>query len=897
MNNFCQKHVSKSRLLSVLTIVLLAKAFTPLSAQEPKPLAKPAATTLPRPETVLGYQPGADFHLVHWKTVTDYFRQLDQASPNVAMETLGQSTQGRPMIMLAISNAKTIENIAQVQKDQKLLADPRLVTDRAVEDRLTHSSKPVVLITGTIHSSETAASFMLMELAHELAEGRQPWAREVLENVVVLIVPSVNPDGVDIVADWYNRSKGQSWEGQGLPRLYHTYAGHDTNRDFFALNLQETVHLSKVLYEKWFPTVCWDVHQMSSEGARLFVPPFFDPTNPNVDPRITQSIMMIGAHMANDLATAGKKGVLHSAMYDNWWNGGNRTTPQRHNMVAILTEAASVRMASPIFLTANDLRGNSRGFSSYAPTVNFPDPWPGGWWRLRDIVDYELIAGRSLLTLVARYGSSFQKNYLAMGRDQIIKGDTQSPYGWLVPLDQPDPGTTWRMLEVLRKTGVEVHQTTSPLNLYGRMYPVGTWYLPARQPYRAHLKDMMERQVYPNRFTTGGQAETPYDVAGWTMPLKMGVQTVAILEPIEISSAPIKPSEKPMVNIVGDLKTARVLFLKNRSNDDLSLIQAFMNQGVRVTMHSGDGTLGSQKIKAGFVEVELTDKSVGVLEEMSSRTSSTIYAARSPVVSSGVKYDLTTQRIGVYQPWEPSIDEGWTRLVLEQLHIPYTTLHNNDIRAGKLKERFDTLLFPSIPARSLRTGFKPGETAPEYVGGLAGSKDVLKEFVSAGGTIVALDNSTAFIIDELGLPVEDAVGNLSSKEFYGPGSILEADLAGWHPLTSGMPEKLSLYFDRSAGFKSSAKAANDTGAKLTTAVTYGKDAASLLQSGWLLGPEKLTGLTALGELKVGQGRVVLFGFPPQNRAQTAGTFRMLVNALWRGGFSEIKSAENDDASE
>jgi len=880
----------------MLSVISMAGIFPgrAVHGQQPGTAKAVAEKTIPPPASHLGYQPGADFHLANWRTVQDYFTKLDAASPNATMEVIGKSTQGRPMLLVAISAADTIQSLTKVQADQKLLADPRLVTDRPTEDRLVQRAKPVVLITGTIHSSETAATFMLMELAYELAEGRTPWAREVLENLVVLIVPSVNPDGVDIVADWYAKSIGKPWEGGGLPRLYHPYAGHDTNRDFFALNLTETVNLSKVLYEKWFPTICWDVHQMGSDGARLFVPPFFDPTNPNVDPRITQSIMLIGAHMANDLAAAGKKGILHSAMYDNWWNGGNRTTPQRHNIVAILTEAASVRMASPIFLALNDLKGKSRGFASHEPAVNFPDPWQGGWWRLRDIVDYELIAGRSLLTLAARYRTTFQKNYLEMGRDQIRKGESQAPYGWLVPLDQADPGNTWRMLDTLRKTGIEVQHTTMPLTLYGRTYPVGTWYLPARQPYRAHLKDMMESQKYPNRLTADGQAETPYDVAGWTMPLKMGVQTIAIQEPIEISSSPINPSEKPMANVVGDLKTARYMLLKNRSNDDLTLIQALLNEGVRVTLHAGEGTLGGQKIKPGFVEVEVNDRAVAVLEELSNTISSTVYATRSGISSTGLKYDLKPQRIAIYQPWEPSMDEGWTRLVLERLRVDFTTVHRNDILAGKLKDRFDCLVLPSIAGKSLREGFNSGETAPEYVGGLADARNILMDFVTAGGTIVALDNSAPFLIQELGLPVEDAVGSLPSKEFYGPGSVLSAEVAGWHPLTAGMAEKFSVYFDRSAGLKSAAKTTNASGTKYESVMSYGKDAATLLQSGWLLGPEKLAGLSALGECKIGEGHVVLFGFPPQNRAQTAGTFRLLVNALWRGGFKQIAAPVETD---
>ncbi|MBI1325211.1 peptidase M14 [bacterium] len=870
-----------------------------VAAHEPGRL-QVAAPAIAHPREHLGYEPGADFRLTNWSTVSGYFRKLDSQSDRVEVRSIGKTSQGRDMLLAILAAPETVANLAQVQQDQKSLADPRLVADRPTEERLIAGSKPVVIITGTIHSSETAATFMLMELAWELATGREAWAREVLEKVVVLIVPSVNPDGIDIVADWYARSLGKPWEGKGLPRLYHPYAGHDTNRDFYALNLPETVNLSKVMYEEWFPTVAWDVHQMGSEGARLFVPPFFDPTNPNVDPRITQSILLIGAHMAADLAASGKKGVLHSAMYDNWWNGGNRTTPQRHNMVAILTEAASVRLASPIFLAPTDLRGKTRGFENHQPAVNFPDPWPGGWWRLRDIVEYELIAARSLLTLVARYGKSFQSNYLAMGRDQLARGETEAPYGWLVPLDQHDPAAARRMLETLAKTGIEVHRTTKDVSLYGTTYAAGSWYLPARQPYRAHLKDMMERQKYPNRFTAGGQAEPPYDVAGWTMPLLMGVKTVEIQEPRTIESRKITDWQRPRMTMEGDMTKAKALVVENRSSDDLTLIQALVGAGVPVRFHTRPFEMPGRTIAAGFAEIEANDTSRRTIDTLADRIGSHVIASEKSPASAGASYDLKNQRIALFQPWEPSMNEGWTRLVLERLGIPYVTVHRDDILAGRLHDRFDCLVFPSISPRSLKMGYRPGETEPAYVGGLEGSKDLLKEFVSSGGTIVAIENSCEYVIDELGLPVANAVGSLPSKDFYGPGSILAAVGEKEHPLTLGMPEKFSVYFDRSLGLKSAGKPGNESGTKFETVVRYGPDASALLESGWLLGPDKLSGLTAVGECAVGQGRVVLFAFPAQNRAQTAGTFRLLVNALWRGGMRKIepgKTANGDTPRE
>ncbi len=393
---------------------------------------------VPSPESHLGFRPGADNHLAPWDDVVSYFEKVGRSSERVRVRVLGETTEGRPFLAAFVSSAETIKDLDRYRTLQAKLSDPRTISDDAERRSAIAGSKAVVVITCSIHSTETASTLMAMELLHELATRDDPATREILDRTILILVPSVNPDGVEKVARWYERTKGTPWEGGGMPELYHKYAGHDTNRDWFMLNLKETRLISKLLYKEWFPTFLYDVHQMGGKGARMFVPPFFDPINPNLDPRMNQGIFTIGAHMANDLAAAGKRGVLTNAMYDNWWNGGNRTTPQRHNIVAVLTEAASVRLATPIFIDDKELQASTRGFTSHQPAVNFVDPWPGGWWRLRDIVDYELICARSLLTLAARYRDPVQSNRVAMASDAVSQGSTSPPVcPWVVPRRSP----------------------------------------------------------------------------------------------------------------------------------------------------------------------------------------------------------------------------------------------------------------------------------------------------------------------------------------------------------------------------------------------------------------------------------------------------------------------------
>lgn len=853
------------------------------------------AEGVPTPESHLGYRAGADGRLAPWGEVVDYFRKVDQSSDRVQVRALGETTEGRPYLAAFVASPRTLHDLDRFRRLQAKLSDPRTLDGPDDRGRALAESKTVVVITCSIHSTETASTFMAMELLHELAAGDDPATREVLDKTILILVPSANPDGVEKVARWYDRSKGHPWEGEGMPELYHVYAGHDTNRDWFMLNLKETRLLSRLLYKEWRPTLLYDVHQMGRRGARMFVPPFHDPINPNIDPRVHQGIAMIGAHMAGDLAAADKRGVLTAALYDNWWNGGNRTTPQRHNVVAVLTEAASVRLATPVFLDRDDLRGGGRGFPDHEPSVNFAAPWPGGWWRLRDIVDYELVCARSLLTLAARYRDHFQANLLAMASDAVARGENAPPYAWVVPRDQRDPGSAARLVGILHETGVEVRAAAESFRADGVDFPAGAWIMPAAQPYRAHLKDMMERQVYPNRLTAGGKAETPYDVAGWTLPLQMGVTVVEANTPLRVKTETLDRAPAPRGGIVDPPKDAgkpEYYSIDDTTNDDVMVRNALLAAGVKLERVVA---WSPEQLKPGSVKFPADARTRAVLDEVLPKVSTRVKSGFHPKPGEPAKapsdigptppnvdpahlwadatIPLPKRRIGVYQPWIPSMDEGWTRLVLEQFRVPYTTLHNAEVRAGALKG-FDVLLIPSIEAKTLRSGYGPGQTEPAYVGGLgAEGAEALRRFVREGGDLVCLDAACEYAIEDLDLPVKNVVKGLPSSEFYAPGSILRATATGESRLLAGVPDEVSVYFDQSSAFDLTEK----RGA--VVALRYAKSRP--LESGWLLGPSKIEGKAAVVEVSLGKGSVVLFGFPPQHRGQTHGTFRLLFNALCR----------------
>ncbi|MCA1849953.1 MAG: M14 family metallopeptidase, partial [Acidobacteria bacterium] len=364
--------------------------------QRPAPIA-----TLPSPRSVLGFTPGDDRTIADWRQITDYFARLDRASDRVEVRTVGQTTLDRPLLAAFISAPENIRELAKYQEIQRRLADPRTVRDESERDRLVSEGKTVVVISCSIHSTEIVASQMSMQLAYELAAAQDEATEEILRNTILILLPSANPDGVDIVANWYRRTLGTPSEGVEPPELYHHYAGHDNNRDWFMLNLRETQAITRLFWQEWFPQIVYDVHQQGATGSRFFIPPFYDPPNPQIAPLLLREVGLIGHKIAADLQAAGQQGVITNALYDTWWHGGFRTAPYFHNSIGILSEAASARLMTPTTITREQLaQAHARGMNSaLEQTTNFPDPWPGGEWHPRDIMRMEMSAARSVLTM------------------------------------------------------------------------------------------------------------------------------------------------------------------------------------------------------------------------------------------------------------------------------------------------------------------------------------------------------------------------------------------------------------------------------------------------------------------------------------------------------------------
>lgn len=841
------------------------------------------------PEKFIGHPVAADYQLDRWEKIVNYFRHVDGASDRVIVRTLGQTTEGRPLILAEVSSPQAIRELESHRAQQRRIADPRLIANADEQQRLVSDSKVVVLINCNLHSSEIASSQMIMELVYELATSESARIKEILDRCIVLLVPSANPDGLDKVIDWYEPTRGKPWEGTGMPWLYQKYAGHDNNRDWFMLALQETRLVTKVLYEEWFPTIVYDIHQMGNLNARFFLPPFHDPKNANVHPIIDQSLMIIGGHMAAELAREKKSGVVHGAIFDNWWAGGFRTTPYRHNMIGILTEAASPLVATPIFQRKSQLQGGGRGMAEYTMTTSFPDPWPGGWWRLRDVADYERIACLSLLTLAAKYHEMFQSNYVQLGRDAIERGQSEPPFAWIVPVEQRDPGTTAKMLNILRATGVEVHQATAVFKADGVVYPAGTHILFGAQPYRAHLNDMFELQVYPDRTRAGGLAEAPYDIAGWTLPLQMGVRHLPVARPFEARGEKLNSVTIPQSQIDGAAEASQLIVLPGR-NDNYRLINRLGRAGIKTEMYLGHDPLplsDGSKLPPGSMLIrdvrKFRESSASLLKDLSVRVSGMRERQEIKFVS-----NAAPTRLGLYQPWTASMDEGWTRHVLDDFEFEYTSVHNADIRAGNLANRYDCLVLPSLTVSSILNGQAPDTTAPEYVGGI-GLIGILalQDFVESGGVLVCIDDASDLPIEHFNIPVRNRLKGKDTKDFYCPGSVLRVAIDNTHPLGYGLPPWISGYFIKSQAFDVDVTAgksgSRDPASKYPATVVARYGDTVLLESGWIRGEKLIADQPAIVEVQYGRGLICLLGFRVQHRAQPHGTFPLLFNAILRHG--------------
>jgi hypothetical protein len=679
----------------------------------------------------------------------------------------------------------------------------------------------VVLITCSIHATEVASTHSAIQFVYNLLSVDTPKFRAILDNVIIVLVPSQNPDGLDIVTRWYRKVLGTAYEGSSPPELYQKYVGHDNNRDWYIFSQPETRLTVSRLLNAWHPQIVYDVHQQGAYASRMFVPPWLNPIDPNVDATLAQEGNSLGLGMAADLTAAGKKGVVINALYDFW-------SPARHYMayhagVRILSEAASASLASPLTVRPDQIQTTGLGYNPRERSWNYLEPWEGGTWRIGDIVDYQLIAFESLLNEAALRRVDLLRNFYAVGRRAVAR---TSPYAFVIPRTQMDPGSARKMLETLSFGEVEIERANDAFVAGGKRYPEGSYIIRMQQPYSSYAKTLLERQRYPDlRLYPGGPPQRPYDVTAQTLPLLMGVETETADAPFSVASSLAKSFE---------FEPQRALSATDI--DTWRAVNKIWSGGAPVFRNPGTGDF--------FAQLPQTVESV----------------------------KIPRPRIALYKSYVPAIDEGWTRWLLEDFGFAYQNVLNPDLDAANLRQRFDVIVFPDQPALQIADGFEPGTMPQEYTAGLSkNAASNLKTFAKQGGTLVFLNRSANYAVEHLHLDVKNVVAGVPNRDFYSPGSLLNVTLDTQLAIARGLPKNIAIWSEESPAWDV------PRNSKDYVVARYPDD--HVLASGWLLGESYIKGRAAVVEVPIGQGEAVLFGMRPQYRAQSYQAFKLFFNSL------------------
>jgi Zinc carboxypeptidase len=845
-------------------LLLLLIALLPFS----RSLAQKSAGQVPTPSAFLKFEVGADRQLADYRQIASYFKALAAASSRLEYEPLGKTTLGEEMFMAVISSEENLRNKARYKEIARKLADPRGLSREQI-DALAGEGKAIFLLTCNIHASEIGSSQMAMEWAYKLVTAQDAETKRRLNDVIVLLVPSLNPDGQIMITEWYRKYVGTKYEGGPLPYLYHHYVGHDNNRDWYMLTQIETKNVNQMVYHDWFPQFWLDEHQMGYYGPRIYIPPNADPVAKLVNPLVHRGNNLLGADMGWRLEEAGKSGVIFGYSFDAYWPGGTRNTGWWKNMFGVLTEVASARVATPMEISPTELQGGTKGLINYEQQINFPNPWHGGVWRLRDIMDYELIISDAALETVSKFRRELLRGVATMATQAVQSADANTY--WRISLqEQRDPVVASRLAALLLEHGVEVRLSADKKS----------YLIPTAQPYGRFVDEMLGIQRYPEvRPAANSGILEPYDVAAWSLPLMMGVsaERVRIPQSEGERATGITAPAWPAAGLAGNGKFFSVAA---RQNNVFSLANA---------MHSAGGPV--------------------YLAHAANETPSFVFAAHPQLAAAAAKFHLQLQsrsdlpqgavelkapRVAVYKSYIPAIDEGWTRFVLEQYGFNVKNIENKEVKAGNLGSNWDVIILPDSSKDSIVDGKSRGEGGyseelpPEYTGGI-GKEGVhaLREFVEKGGTLITLANSSDVVIgEEFNLPVRNSLASAEGRragvnsDFNVPGSLLRVYLDTNHPVGYGMPSEIAAFVDSPIAFQTSAPPPD---MQRSVIAWYPDDAKDILISGYAKGAERLQRKAAAVAFARGKGKVVLFGFRVQHRAQTEGTFQLLFNAItWSG---------------
>ena len=874
------------------------------------PRAQARAASVPAPESVFGFTAGADYKLATYDQSIQYFRKLVAASRYIRLVEAGKTSQGRTMYFALISSPDNLAKLDRYREIWQRLAHPQGLTD-AEAQKLAAEGKALVHIDGGLHATEVAGPQHTPLLAYDLIRrAQEPATRAMLDNVVVMLWPTINPDGQQMVAEWYMKNVGTPYELSGLPWLYQEYVGHDNNRDAYMLNMIES-RVIEHTWRQWEPQIVYVHHQTGPFPTRIWLPPFSEPVGVEAPALVAREVNMIGMAIAKALDENGQPGATHmGTAFDAWYPGYIDYAPIFKNVAAFWTETALYQYATPREYTIDNFPANMRDLR---PQSLYSSPWPPGWWRLRDAVDYMETASIAVIDYASKYKDSLLMNRYRAGRDQIALGSKKPPYAYVVPQDQRDPVAAVELLRRLAFGGVRVSQLTGAATIDGVSYPQGTWIVPTDQEFAAMAREVLDVQRYPDlRQYPGGPPERPYDAAGWTLPLQMHVKVTAVGAPLSAETRAMMKTLGPEPDVrvkptpYSDTKTDAAAFdsVPGAGFDTSPSAAAIVPPEGRITGTGASLALDPAQNNAyrainrawtAGATVQFADGKylvIGLSESQQADLvkSLALVAERTSATGTPVK----RPRIGLFRPWSGAMDEGWTRWILEQYGFEYVTLRPADFKSpltGKVDVVIlaDDARLPMEGAAGGRGGRGGGAAGPggrevraEYADRLSPADLAsFEQFVRGGGTLVCLNTASNFAIQQFKLPVANAVGGFRPEEFFLHGTIVEVATDPSHAVMAGLPQKAAVFADNSPVFQTQE---GFTGRVLAR---Y-QDTGSPVLSGFLIGEKHLNGKAAALEVPLDAGRVILIGFRPTWRGQPFGTFKVLFNAAIGAGMSPAR---------
>ncbi len=867
-------------LVPALSRALLAGFFLALPART---LAQETAE-IPSPEAFFGHPMGADRELAPWDELVEYYELIGERSDRVHVVHMGPSTLGNPFLAIFVSSSENLARLEQLRRMNGVLQDPRGHAQGEIDAAIAEG-RVVFVQSYALHSTEVAGSQSAAEVAYLFATREDAEMVDILDNTVSILIPAFNPDGIGIVTDWYDRWVGTEYEGAGLPELYHHYIGHDNNRDAFMQNTVESRYGAEIMFREWVPQAYIDHHQMGAYTARIYLPPYAEPIRPGGDPLVWREMSWYGAHMAYKMEEAGFQGTVNAAIYSGWGHFGFHWITPFHNIAGMLTESASARLATPLYVHPDQLRG-SRQLPEYEAQTTFPNPWPGGWWHVRDIVERQIVATFSPLEIAAKNRETVLRNAYNKASRQIRRGMEDEVKAYVIPAVQHDPLTMAKMVNKLLLQGITVERAPERFAHEGRVYGEGTYVVSAAQPKRGVIRWLLGRTFYPDNSytrTADGDPIRPYDMSADVIAEFMGVRVDPANTPVRARLEDVAGAVEPQgtVALPGD----GGFLMDGTLNDAFKAVNLLFEEGAslrRVTADGADAKQGDFIVEPGF-----SPEAAARVAEATGVDFAALGAGGDAMARS---HPLERQRIGMYQRhYGGNMDEGWTRWLLEDFGFAYTSLFDRDILAGDLHERWDVIILPADakqmmlgPSGSDGRGFgpDPAATPPEYRSGFGDAgAEALESFVKSGGTLVTFAQAGQLVIDEFDVPVRNAVEGMWGNEFWAPGSTLKVEVDTSSPFAYGMPgAALAAYV---AGGQVYETVPGARSADVHRVVTYvDRD---ILQSGWLLGEEAIANKAAMVSVVHGEGVIVMIGFRAQHRAQTHGTFKLLFNALVGGG--------------